>query len=156
MEKDIIQMSQRDLTKLHVIHKVLNRSLTQKDAGDKLNLSERQIRRIAERVHAEGDKGLIHRLRGKPSAHRITDKLWQKILNLYRTIYHDFGPTFACEKLLERNHISISDESLRKRLIVEGLWERHRKARKHRNWRERKHCREKWSKWMARITSGLN
>lgn len=141
MEKDIIQMSQRELTRVHVIHKVIERSLTQKDAADKLDLSDRQVRRIVVRVRSEGDKGILHRLRGKPSMRQIPQNLWQKILKLYQSVHHDFGPTFACEKLLERNNIKISDESLRTKLIAEGLWQRCRKSRKHRQWRERKHCR---------------
>ncbi len=141
MGEDIVQMSQKELTRVHVIRKVLDRSLTQREAGDKLNLSERQIRRLKTRVYAEGDQGLIHRSRGRPSQRKIADKLWRKILHLYRTVYHDFGPVFACEKLYKRDKIKISDESLRHKLIAEGLWVKHRKARKHRQWRERKHCR---------------
>lgn len=141
MGEDIIRMSQKELTRVHIIRKVLDSSLKQKEAAEKLSLSERQIRRLTERVRNEGDKGLTHRLRGRPSKHRITDKQWQKILNLCRTVYRGFGPTFACEKLLERDRIKISDESLRKRLLVEGLWVKQRKVRKHRKWRERKQYR---------------
>jgi hypothetical protein len=139
MEKDIVQMSQKELGRVHIIHKVLDGSLTQRAAGERLELSERQIRRIAERVKTDGDKGFIHRLRSRESKRRIPGKQWQKILKLYRTVYYDFGPTFACEKLLERNGIKISDESLRNKLLAEGLWHKCRKSRKHRHWRERKH-----------------
>jgi len=141
MGEDIIEMSQKELNRVHVIRKVLERSLTQEEAGDKLNLSDRQIRRLGVRYRAEGEKGLVHGLRGKVSKRRIADRVWEKILSLYRTIYHDFGPTFACEKLAERHKITISDETLRKKLIAEGLWQRSRVSRKHRHWRERKHCR---------------
>ncbi len=138
MGEDIIRMSQKELTRVHIIRKVIDRSLKQKEAGEKLSLSDRQIRRLRERVRIEGDRGLMHRLRGRPSKHRITEKQWQKILNLCRTVYRGFGPTFACEKLLERDRIKISDETLRKRLLVEGLWVKQRKGRKHRKWRQRK------------------
>lgn len=138
MGKDIIRMSQKELTRVHIIRKVIDNSLNQKEAAEKLNISERQIRRLKERVRIEGDKGLIHRLRGRVSNRRIDDKQWEKILNFCRTVYRGFGPTFACEKLLERDKIKISDETLRKRLLVEGLWVKQRKARKHRKWRERK------------------
>jgi len=104
-------------------------------------VSERQIRRLLVQYRAEGEKGLAHGLRGQASKRRITGRVWEKILNLYRTIYPDFGPTFACEKLAQRHKIVISDETLRKKLITEGLWQRTRASRKHRHWRERKHCR---------------
>ena len=138
MGEDIIKMSQKELTRVHIIRKVIDSSLKQKEAAEKLSLSERQIRRLKERVRNEGDRGLTHRLRGKASNRRIDDKQWQKILNLCRTVYRGFGPTFACEKLLEREKIKVSDETLRKRLLAEGLWVKQRKARKHRKWRERK------------------
>lgn len=141
MGEGIIQMSQRELNRVHIIRKVLERSLTQAEAGEKLDLSQRQIRRLAAKYLAEGEKGLVHGLRGQASKRRITDRIWEKILGLFRTIYSDFGPTFACEKLLERHKIKISDETLRKKLIAEGLWQRKRSSRKYRHWRERKHCR---------------
>jgi hypothetical protein len=141
MGEDIIQMSQKELNRVHIIRKVLERSLTQAEAGEKLNLSERQIRRLAAKYLVEGEKGLAHGLRGQVSKRRISDKVWEKILSLFRKMYSDFGPTFACEKLFERHKIKMSDETLRKKLIAEGLWQRKRASRKYRHWRERKHYR---------------
>ncbi len=141
MGEDIVQMSQKELNRVHIIRKVLERSLTQKEAGEQLSLSERQIRRLTVHYRAEGEKGLVHGLRGKASKRRITSRAWEKILSLYRRIYRDFGPTFASEKLFERHKITISDETLRKKLIAEGLWQRKRASRKYRHWRERKHYR---------------
>jgi len=62
------------------------------------------------------------------------------VIRLYRRNYLGFGPTLASEKLLERDEIRISRETLRKWLIEECLWQRRRKRRKHRRWRERKGC----------------
>lgn len=139
MREDIVQMSQRELVRVHITREVLDKRLSQIEAADKLDLSTRQIRRIIRRVELEGDSGIAHKLRGKISARRIPDKLRQKTLGLYRKDYYDFGPTFACEKLFDINHIKISDETLRNWLIAEGLWQKRRKGRKHRQWRERKH-----------------
>jgi hypothetical protein len=43
--------------------------------------------------------------------------------------YRDFGPTLATEKLNEVHGIPISDESVRKIMIAEGIW-KHRRKRK--------------------------
>ena len=43
---------------------------------------------------------------------RIADEIKDKILALCREKYHDFGPPFACEKLLEQDGIKISDETM--------------------------------------------
>jgi len=67
MGKDVITIKQKELRQLHIIHKVLERSLNQKEAGKIAGLSVRQIRRKQKRVQQEGDKGIIHRSIGKPT-----------------------------------------------------------------------------------------
>lgn len=138
--KDIIMLSQRELKRLHIIHKVLDEKLSQVEAGRILLLSDRQIRRAVKRVREEGDKGIRHGLRGKASSRRLPKKVKEKVIRLYRERYKGFGPTLASEKLLEIEGIKMSDETLRNWLIESGDWERVRKVREHRQWRERKHC----------------
>lgn len=138
--KDIIMLSQRELKRLHIIHKVLDEKLSQVEAGRILLLSDRQIRRTVKSVREEGDKGIRHGLRGKASSRRLPKKVKEKVIRLYRERYKGFGPTLASEKLLEIEGIKMSDETLRNWLIESGDWERVRKVREHRQWRERKHC----------------
>ena len=64
--QDIIMLSQKELIRLHVVHKILNKELKHKEASEVLSLSERQIRRVVSRVTVEGDKGIVHKSRGKP------------------------------------------------------------------------------------------
>ena len=137
--KDIITMSQRELKRLHVIQKVVEKVVKQKKAAEVLELSERQVRRIVKRVSEEGETGIIHRLRGRVSHNRVDEKTKKRIKRLCRNKYEGFGPTLASEKLWEIEGIKISDETLRKWLIEEGMWEIRRKRKKHRQWRERKH-----------------
>lgn len=136
--KDIIIMSQKELKRLHIIKKVLAEELKQVEVVDILGLGIRQVGRTVQRVREEGDKGIIHKSRGRQSNRAIPQKVRDKIIELYKDKYKGFGPTFAVEKLLELDKIKISDETLRQWLIKEGLWERSRKNRKHRRWRERK------------------
>ena len=137
--KDIIMMSQRELRRLHIIHKVLDGAIRQVDAADLLLLSDRQIRRIVKRVRLEGEAGIRHKSRGKPSNRRFPKKIKDKVIKLYREKYNDFGPTLASEKLYEIDSIQISDETLRRWLIESGDWKKADKKRIHRQWRERKH-----------------
>lgn len=139
--QDIIMASQRELKRLHIIQKVLEGGITQRDASEVLILSDRQIRRLVKRVKIEGEKGLIHRSRGRPSNRRISQKIKEKVLKLYRTQYEGFGPTLAAEKLGERDSIAINDETLRVWLIESGDWKKSRKRRAYRQWRERKQYR---------------
>jgi transposase len=137
--EDMIMARQGELRRLHVIQKVLEGIIKQGEAAQILSLSERQIRRIVKRIRSEGSRGIIHRSRGRPSNRRISHKMKERVINLYRTQYKDFGPTLASEKLLERNRIGISDETLRLWLIGTGDWRKSRRHRRHRQWRERKH-----------------
>jgi len=138
-EKEEIRMSQRELVRLHVIHQVMEKKFTQVEAGEKLNLSDRQVRRIIERVSLEGDKGITHRLRGRISHHKLRESIRKQVLKLYDKKYEGFGPTLAVEKLEELDGIKISDETLRLWLISEGKWKK-RKSREHRHWRVRRSC----------------
>jgi DNA-binding transcriptional regulator LsrR (DeoR family) len=61
--KDIIMVQQKELKRLHVIHKVIEGTLTQQDAAGLISLSERQIRRIVKRIRKEGDQGIVHKSR---------------------------------------------------------------------------------------------
>jgi transposase len=136
--KDIICMSQKELKRLHVIHKVIEGSLTQVEAAEIISLSERQIRRIVKRITAAGDKGIQHRSRGKESNRKTSGKLVERVRQLYREKYQGFGPTLVAEKLSEREGIEVNKESVRAWLIGSGQWQKRRKSRTHRHWRERK------------------
>lgn len=135
--KDIIMATQEELRKLHIVRKTVEKSITQQTAADVLDLTDRQIRRIAARIRLEGDKGVMHRLRGSSSNRRLACK--DKALRLFKTKYPDFGPTLASEKLFERDKIKVNDETLRLWLINEGIAYKKRKKRPHRQWRERRH-----------------
>ncbi len=137
--KDMIEMSQRELTRLHVIHKAIEGILKQKEAAEMLLLSNRQIRRLIKKVREEGDAGIIHKSRGKASNRRLPKKIKDKAIELYRQKYGGFGPLLASEKLIEQDGITVNDATLRKWLIESGDWEKTRKDRRHRQWRPRKH-----------------
>jgi transposase len=141
--KDIIIMRQKELKRLHVIHKVMEEELTQVEAAEILSLSERQIGRIVKRIREEGDKGIQHRSRGRESRRRLPKKLKDRVVAMYLQKYKGFGPTFTAEKLYEFDDIALSKETVRKWLIEAGQWQKGRKPRTHRQWRERKwHCGE--------------
>jgi len=137
--KDIIIMSQRELKRLHIVHKVLDKRLKQKDAGSILGLCDRQVRRIISDVKQHGDQAIIHDSRGKPSNRALPKVIKKQAIRLYREKYHDFGPTLANEKLFEIDKIKIADQTFRNWLMEDGAWIIKRKQRKHRQWRQRKH-----------------
>lgn len=141
--KDIVSMSQKELKRLHVIHKVIEGRLTQGEAAEMISLSVRQTRRIVKRIKSEGDKGIQHRCRGRESNRQAPKEFVGRVLQLYRQKYQGFGPTLTAEKLSEIEGIEVSRESIRTWLMGAGQWQKRRTGRKHRHWRERKsHCGE--------------
>jgi transposase-like protein len=137
--EDIIAMTQEELKRLHVIHKALDKSITQIEAANIIGLCLRQVQRIVKAVKVSGDKGVIHKSRGQVSNRALPDKIKDKVLKLYKEKYPDFGPTLGSEKLFEIDKIKINDETLRLWLLQAGISYKKRKARLHRQWRERKH-----------------
>ena len=137
--KDIIMATQEELRRLHVVQKTLEGGLKQVLAAEILSLSDRQVRRVVRRVKAEGKRGVVHRGRGKPRNRRLPDETKDKALGIYRQDrYKGFGPTLFSEKLFEEEGIKLSDETLRNWLIESGDWQKARKRKTHRKWRERK------------------
>ena len=136
--EDRVTMSGKELRRVHVIRQVLEHRLTQKEASTLLGVTDRQIRRLTRRVEQEGDHGLVHRARGRPSNRRISEGRKTTILQLYETRYGDFGPTLASEQLTERHRLPLSAETLRRWLRARGIEHFSRRKRPHRAWRARK------------------
>jgi transposase len=137
-DQDIIMASSQELQKLHIISVFLEKKISQKEAADLLDISTRQVRRIAKKVKEKGKKAIVHGLRARPSNNKKPDDIKQKVISIYRQTYHDFGPTLAAEKLKEIHNIKIGKETLRKWLIEASLHKKRRKPRPHRLCRQRK------------------
>jgi len=115
--------------------------MSQVEAADILNISDRHIRNLVGKVKERGAKGMAHGNRGKESPRKMPGEREERIAEIIRARYWDFKPTLASEKLEEREGIKVSREKLRQIMMAKGLWRvRHRKKEVH-PWRERKHFR---------------
>ena len=90
-------------------------------------VSRRQVHRWLLQYAADGAAGLVSKRRGKPSNQGPVRGMYpsgyqKRIVELVREHYHDFGPTLACEKLLERHQLVVGKETLRQWMITAGLW----------------------------------
>lgn len=111
--------------------------LTIKEAAKRLGLSYRHCRRAYKRFCEEGDEGLAHRRRGRPSNRAKPKAFKEAVLERYRDRYEGFGPMLAWEKLVEEGY-ELGRETLRVWLTEAKLWEPHRERARHRKRRERK------------------
>jgi len=137
--EDVLALNQRDRDRLKEIHGVLRRRQQVGEAARHLGLSRRQVRRLVRRVEREGDRGVIHRLRGRPSNRAIPERVRERALAvLSREQYRDFAPTLAAEHL-GRMGIEVSRETVRGWQSRAGLWKvRRQKVEAVHVWRERR------------------
>jgi len=126
---ELLQMSAKELTRLEVMQRLTQKRMSQKEAGRVLSLGTRQIKRLLQRYRQLGAAGLVNKHRGRKANNRLSEEVKRKALNLLKTKYQGFGPTLAHEKLVEKENLKLSDESVRKLMIAEGLWKA-RKAKK--------------------------
>jgi transposase len=104
------------------MQRLKEKRLTQKEAGQILQLSIRQIKRLFRAYKAQGAKGLVSARRGKRSNNHLDMQIVQQAIDLFYERYRDFGPTLAHEKLTEVHGLKLSRESVRTLMTLEGLW----------------------------------
>jgi hypothetical protein len=122
MREERIELSERERDRLKVLHEVKQGHLKQVEAALRLRLTDRQVRRLLARLRREGDRGLVHRLRGRPSNRKIPEAIEQRSLRqLQQPCYAGFGPTLAAEHLA-RSGLRVSRETLRRWMSRAGLW----------------------------------
>lgn len=123
MDKEVIQMSQKEVDRLDIVQKVENKLLSQKEGAKQLNITTRQFRRIQCCYRQDGAKGIVSKHRGRKSNNKFSDEFKLKIASLIKTYYADFGPNFAHEKLTEIHGEKLSIESLRQIMIEYKIWQ---------------------------------
>jgi transposase len=118
----LLKMSAKELSRVEVMQKLSEKRMSQKEAGAMLHVSTRQIKRLLKTYRKKGAAGLVSRQRGRPGHNRLAEDVKKRVLNLLKTKYQGFGPTLAHEKLVEKEKLRLSDESVRQLMIAEDLW----------------------------------
>ena len=131
-------MSWKERKRLTIMVGVKEQEMTLVQASELMGVCYRQSKRIWRRYQADGDAGLVHRLRGKPSARRKPPELRAQALALYaEERYADFGPTLMAEHLAKEGLV-VDHETLRRWRLAAGQHTVRRRKQVHRQWRERK------------------
>ena len=134
-------MSQEDRDRLHWLKQARNQEITQKQAAERMEVSERWVRTLLKKLKRKGDRAVVHGLRKRPSNRAIAEPTRQRAVELVRTGYRDFGPTLAAEYLRESHALEVSKETLRKWMIAAKLWKPKRaKITEVHVWRPRREC----------------
>src|SRR5213594_1556560 len=138
METERIALSQRERDRLHVLHELQQGRFTQFTAAQRMKLTARQVRRLLLRLREEGDRAVMHGLRGRPSNRKFAVSFERQVLARVGQRYADFGPTLAAEHLAKEG-LALSRETLRKWMSKAAFWRpRCQRVKKIHVWRERR------------------
>lgn len=116
-------MSTKEARRFGIMQQIDKKILTLREASIELGLSLSQIKKIRKRYRLEGPEGLISKHLGKVSPNRTDPKIKSEILEILKSEeYEGFGPTFARDKIEERQRYCLSAETIRNWMLKEGLW----------------------------------
>ena len=100
MQEGQLLMTQADRDRLVTLKKAKKKLIKQRQAAEDVGVSVRPIKRLRQRLKPQGDKVVIHGLRGVASKRRIGEEVKQRAIEiLSREEYEGFGPTLAREYL---------------------------------------------------------
>ena len=120
--KGQITMSKKDLSRVPVLERAVEKSISTKEGAKIIGVSARQFRRLKNNYMKNGAEGIIHKSRGRKSNRAIPKSIKELAIKVIQKDYPDFGPTLAREKLLETHFLDLSVETLRKEMIAAGIW----------------------------------
>jgi len=135
-----LTMNTKERERLKVIHRIEHHELTVANAARSFAMSERQVYRLLKRYRIEGDAGIIHKQRGKPSPKRTAPDIRCRVADLFRQKYQDYGATLFTEKLEEHHQIILSHKTVTRILKSEHLYTPARYRKPHRKKRDRRAC----------------
>ena len=93
-----IAMNQEERDKLEWLKGARDKVLSQREAAEKIGISDRWVRKLLKRMKQQGDSVVVHGLRGRASNRKIEASTREQAMEiLKRPDWHDFGPTFASE-----------------------------------------------------------
>lgn len=84
-------LNDKERKKFETISKVINGEMTRKEASDELNLSLKQIDRLKKIYITEGEKGFIHKNRGKANPNKKDENIIKELEELYLEKHYDFN-----------------------------------------------------------------
>jgi hypothetical protein len=118
-----IEMSQEERDRLEWLKRAKDGLITQREAANKMGVSDRWVRKLLKVMKQRGDGVVVHGLRGRASNRKIATQTQNRAIEVVKQPdWHDFGPTFASEQLAKRHQIRVGKETLRGWMIEAGLW----------------------------------
>src|SRR5882672_11451868 len=135
-----IAMSQGERDWLDWLKRARDGKMTQREAAERMGVSERWVRKLLGRMKKQGDAVVVHGLRGRASNRKLPVKTQKQALMILREPdWHDFGPTFAAQQLAKLHQLQVGKETLRGWMTEAGMWQPgSRKIQEVHGWRPRR------------------
>jgi transposase len=135
---ETVTMSRKEARRPGLVQLAVAGTITTAAGARGLKISRRQFRRLMVRYRAEGVRGLVHRLRGRPSPRALDVEIRERVLELIQTTYRDCNDCHCTEKLREVEGLAVSRDTVRRLRRGLGLPpKRRRRPRQHRARRPR-------------------
>jgi len=136
---ETVTMSRKEARRPGLMQLAVAGTITTAEGARALKMSPRQFRRLKARYRAEGVRGLVHRLRGRPSSRALDVELRDRVLELLQTTYREFNDCHCTEKLREVEGLEVGRDTVRRLRRGLGLPpKRRRRPRQHRARRPRR------------------
>src|SRR5207245_2160173 len=113
--------SRKEVARAGLLKAALAGKISNAQGAHALHLSVRQFQRLKVRFTAEGARGLLHGLRGRPSPRRVPAPLYARAAALLQTPYAGLNDCHATEKLREVEGVPLSRSSVRRLRRALGL-----------------------------------
>lgn len=114
-------MSRKEVPRAGLLKAARAGRITNAQGAVALHLSVRQFQRLKVRFAAEGTRGLLHRLRGRPSPRRLAAEVRARAAALVQGPYAGLNDCHLTEKLQEVEGLPLSRSSVRRLRRALGL-----------------------------------
>jgi transposase len=136
---ETVTMSRKEVRRPGLVQLAVAGQITTAAGAHALALTPRQFRRLKARYRADGVRGLVHRLRGRPSPRVLEIEVRDRVLELIQTRYQDFNDCHCTEKLREVEGLAVGRETVRRLRRALGVPpKRRRRPPQHRTRRPRR------------------
>src|ERR1043166_112328 len=123
MREGQLLMTQADRNRMVALKKAKKRVITQREAAEELGVTVRHVKRLLYALKKDGDKSIVHGLRGRSSNRKIDEKIERQAVKILSApVYEGFGPTLAAEYLEKKHGIEASKETVRQWMMRAKLW----------------------------------
>ncbi len=107
-------MTEKELKKVIVIKRVIDKLITPSEAAEVLNLSERQVYRLKAKFKEQGEEGLIHGNRGRKPKHALSESTKERVKELSIHKYPGANDCHLTDILSDRERIHVSVSTVRR------------------------------------------